>query len=302
VNKFLQFLKKYALITLGTACYALGSAFFIEPNGFAPGGVTGISVIITRILDGIEFFGDLPVGLFVFLINVPLLIVGRIKFGKQFLVGTIYSIFALSMLMVVFEYVADIKVVEDSLAFQNTLVAGLAGGALMGIGVGVVFRAGATTGGTDIIVKLLRLKFRHIRTGGILLVVDSVIALASFPVVDYKIETVLCSIVALFMCKVMLDRVLYGTDGARQIYIISDRIDDIAVRVTKELDIGGTFLHGIGAYSHTEKEVLMCVVKKHLFPKLKDVVTQEDPNAFLIVTSANEVFGKGYKSHFKEEQ
>ncbi len=302
MKKTLSILEKFLRITLGAAFYAIGTAFFVNPHNLAPGGLTGIAIIVNR---AVKLLCDceIPVGIFVLVLNVPLLIVGLIKFGRSFLLGTVYGTVVLSVLISLSEKL-QVYLAEGGYSWimiESPIIAGLAGGALMALGLGTVFKAGATTGGTDIIVKLLRLKYRHIRTGRIFLIIDSIICISSLPVVGWKIETVLYSILSMLVCSYVLDIVLYGMDGAKLVYIVSDRTDEIAARLLKDLNVGATFLDGIGAYTKEKKEVIMVAVKKHVYPKLKDVVTEEDPKAFLIVSSASEVFGEGYKSHFKKD-
>ena len=297
-GKILGYIKKFLIITLGAIAYASATVFFIDPHNLAPGGVTGVAIIINRVCND-----AISIGALFFIINVPLLITGLIKFGKEFLAGTVYGTVVLSGTIQILEMLRDNMLESGSTWFKvnDPLISCIAGGALMAIGLGLVFRVGATTGGTDIIVKLLRLKFRHIKAGRIFIILDTIIAFSSLPVVDWQVETVLYSLVAMFISSVVVDLVLYGPDGAKLVYIVSDRSETIAKRVLEELHIGATFLNGEGAYTMVKKEILMCAVKKHLFPKLKDIVTQEDCHAFLIVTSANEIYGEGYKSHFKED-
>jgi len=139
------------------------------------------------------------------------------------------------------------------------------------------------------------------KTGKMLLITDAIIAISSI-FVDGSVETVMYSLIAMITCSLVLDFLLYGPDGAKLVYIVSDKSEQIAKRIINEVVVGATFLDGIGAYTMKKKEVLMCVVKKHLYPKLKDVALQEDPQAFLIVSSANEVYGLGYKDYTKEQQ
>ena len=292
------------MITVGAGMYAIGTAIFVNPHDLAPGGATGVAIILARIL-ALANLKIVHIGLLVFLIKIPLLIVGLKKFGKDFLFGTVYGTVVLSILIYLFETLWNNHTFVSNLTPDDPLISGAAGGLLMALGVGLTLKNGGTTGGTDIVVKLLRLKYRHLKTGKVLLVTDAVIAVSSiFTTIggEFSLEPVLYSLVAMFVCSMMLDLVLYGPDGAKLVYIVSDKSTAIAERVTKEVNTGGTFLEGVGAYSLKKTEVLMCVVKKHLYPKLKDVVMQEDPHAFLIVTSASEVFGLGYKDHSKMDQ
>ncbi|MBO7377305.1 MAG: YitT family protein [Clostridia bacterium] len=294
------------LVILGTVAYSIGMTFFVNPHDLAPGGFTGVAVILNRAIKALSASGfELDLGIIVFALNVPLLIVGLIKLGKEFLVGTVFGTILLSLFTYLFgdEMLRGFLLGRGQTWFivESPIVASIFGGIMMGVGLGLVFHAGATTGGTDIIVKLLRQKYRYARTGRIFFITDTIICISSLPVVGWKVETVLYAIMSMFVCNYVLDLVLYGTDGAKQVYVISNSSKTIAERILKELDIGATYLEGTGAFSGEKKEVLLCVVKKQLYPKLKDIVKQEDPRAFLIVGSANEVFGEGYKDHFKEE-
>lgn len=170
----------------------------------------------------------------------------------------------------------------------------------MALGLGLIFKAGATSGGTDIIVKLLRLKFPHLKTGVLFLLTDAIIVTAS-AFVFQDIDTALYAGLVVLVNSLLLDVVLYGRDGAKMLFIISDRHDRIAGRILEELDIGATYIYGNGAYSGKDKKVILCVVKKYLFPKAEEVVRQEDPDAFMIITSATEIYGEGYKNIFSQK-
>ena len=301
MKKFLKVVCKYLMIILGTALYATGTVFFVDPHDLAPGGATGVAIII-KILFGRVGIENVSVGLLVLLINIPLLIIGFIKMGKEFLFGTLFGTIGISVMIYLLEMLRANATQLSVIIPSDPLISGVAGGLLMALGLAVVFKRGATTGGTDIVVKLLRLKYRHMKMGRVLLVADAIIAVSSVFVVGIdRIETVLYSLVSMFVCSMMLDFILYGPDGAKLIYIVSDKSGQIAERIMTEISVGVTMLEGEGAYTKTKKEVLMCVVKKHLFPKVKDIVMQEDSRAFLIVTSASEVFGEGYKVHTSED-
>lgn len=295
---------KILRITLGALIYATGTIFIIDMHDLAPGGASGCAVILNRISMLILPDGkSIPIGVFLLLINIPLLIAGQIKFGKGFLMGTVYGTLAVSMFTYLLEPLRDwmLQNGQDWFMIENTVVASIAAGIFMAAGVSTVFKVGATTGGTDIVAKLIKLKFKHVKLGKIFLIMDTCIAFSSLPVVDFQIEKVLYSLICMFICSRLIDFFMYGTDEAKLVYIVSDKSEYLAEKVLKDLDMGGTFLDGVGAYSKAKKEVLMCVVKKQQFPRLKEMVCREDPDAFLIVSSASEVFGKGYKSAQKEE-
>ena len=170
----------------------------------------------------------------------------------------------------------------------------------MAIGLALVFRAGATTGGTDIIVKLLRQKYRHLKTGRLFFILDILIVAASLLVFD-DIDTILYAVLAVVVTSIVFDAVLYGFDEAKLVYIISDHSDIIAQRIMDELEAGVTFLKGKGAYSNSPKDVILCVMRNTVAPKAEEIVKQEDPLAFMIISSATEIYGEGYKNIFSEK-
>ena len=180
------------------------------------------------------------------------------------------------------------------------LLAAIFGGVLSAAGIGYVMRAGATTGGTDIIVKCLKLKKPHLKTGTIFLAIDSVI-IGIGGLVFGNVEGVLYSIISAAATSRVLDLILYGRDEARLIYIISNYAEAITERILQELHTGVTYLKGAGAYKKEEKQIILCVVKKTGAYKVEEIVKQEDENAFMIVSNAKEIYGEGYKSYFGEK-
>lgn len=275
----------YLTITLASAIYAVAVSLFLDPNSLAPGGVTGISIIMNRIT-GVE------TGTWMFAINIPILAVGMWKFGWKFILSTLYCTFASSYFTNLLSPFGPVT--------ADPLLASIVGGALMAVGIGLIFKAGATSGGTDIIIKLLRLKFSHLRTGALFLVTDAIIVTAS-AFVFKNIDRALYAGLVVLVNSLLLDVVLYGRDGAKMLFIISNHPERIVGRLLEELDVGATYLSGSGAYSGKQKEVILCVVKKPLFPKAEEIVRQEDPQAFMIVTSATEIYGEGYKSIFSQK-
>lgn len=275
----------YIVITIASVVYAAGISLFIDPNQLAPGGVTGIAIILNRVT-GVE------TGTWILVVNIPIILLGAWKFGLKFIVSTIYAIALTSTLTNIMKPIGALT--------TDLLLAALVGSALMALGMGWIFKAGGTTGGTDIIVKVLRLKFPHLKTGSLFLVIDAVVVSLG-ALVFRDIDRALYAGMVVFVTSFLLDLVLYGRDGAKLIYIISDHAEGIAKRLLEELDIGVTYMQGSGAYSGKEKQVIMCAMRKPLAPKAEEVVKQEDPMAFMIVTSAMEVYGEGYKSYFSEK-
>ena len=275
----------YLMITMASFLYAVAVSLFLDPNSLAPGGVTGIAIILNR-LSGLE------TGTWVLIINIPIIILGMWKFGLHFILYTLYCTAVTSFFI---NLLADFGV-----ATEDRFLAALVGGALMAVGIGLVFKAGATTGGTDIIVKLLRLRFPHLKTGSLFLITDATIVTAS-AFVFKDLDVALYAGLVVFVNSVLLDVVLYGRDGAKLIFIISDVHASITKRLLEELDIGVTYISGTGAYSGKEKSVIMCVMKKQISAQVEVIVREEDPDAFMIVTSATEIFGEGYKSIYSEK-
>lgn len=282
--------KKWIGLTLGAVVYSAAIALFIDELGLAPGGVGGIAILLKRVVPYLD------TGAWILILNIPLLIVGLIVFGRMFLVSTVYTTVLSSILVDVIERVARPILPLTS----NILLGAMAGGALMALGIGIVFRSGGTTGGMDILVKLLRKKFRHMRTATLFLLVDVLVVLLTIPVMG-NVESALYSAVSLVVTNILLDKVLYGGDGGTLFYIVTNRHEVIAKRIMEEVDLGVTYLQGEGAYTGNPKQVLFCVARRQLSPKIRDIVKTEDPAAFLIVTPASEVLGEGFKPHTAEE-
>ena len=275
----------YVVITIACVFYAAGVSLFLDPNSLAPGGVTGIAIILNRIT-------RVETGTLIWLINIPIMALGTWKFGVKFILSTLYCT---SLISAVTNLLAPIGALT-----QDPVVAVLAGSTLMAVSMGMIFKAGATTGGTDIIVKVLRLHFPHLKTGALFLLMDAIIVTAS-AFVFQNIDRAIYAGLTVFLSSVILDAVLYGRDGAKLIYIISDASDAITARLLEELEIGVTHIQGVGAYSGKEKNVIFCAIRKQLAPKAEAIVREEDPLAFMIVTSASEIYGEGYKSIFSEK-
>ncbi len=279
-----ELLKKYIIISVAAFVYAAGVSLFTDPNDMAPGGVTGISIILSRVL-------PMSTGTLIMLINIPILVFGVWKFGMGL---TISSIYATTLISVFTNLLAPFGAATDDI-----LLAALAGGVLIAVSVGTIFRVGATTGGVDIIIKALRLKFPHMKTGKIFFIMDAMVVTLS-GIVFQDINAALYAAISATCTSLVMDLVLYGRDEARLLYIISGKSEQIAQRLLEDIDIGVTYINGQGAYSGDNKKVIMCVVKKAVSPQAEEIVRQEDANSFMIITSATEVFGEGYKSYFSE--
>lgn len=279
----------WVIIFLAAIIYSLGISFFLNPNGLAPGGVSGIAIIVYQLT-------GLATGLMIVLINLPLLVAGCFVIGKWFLFKTIYAIAVSSFFIDLWPQILPkhVPVTEDK------FLAAVAGAVLCAVGMGIIFRSGGSTGGTDIVTKLLRRRFRSFKTGSLFLIVDSTIVVSSVFATG-QLEDALYAGIALFVTSYLLDKILYGTDEAKLLIIISADPERIAALLMNEIDAGVTFTHGAGAYTGAEKKVIICAVKKQLFHRAKELVRGEDPGSFMIVSNASEIFGEGYKVNISEE-
>jgi uncharacterized membrane-anchored protein YitT (DUF2179 family) len=270
---------RYLIVILGSLIYAAAISLFLDPNQLAPGGVSGLAIIINRLT-------SLPTGVLMLCMNVPLLAVGIWKLGFRFFVSTMVAIGVSS-------WATDLLAPLGPLT-RDPLLAAAAGGAMMALGMGLLFKVGATSGGSDIVVRLIKLKYKYIKTGKLFLATDScVVALSA--VVFRNIDLGLYAAIAILVSSAVFDLVLYGTDEAKLVYIITDHEDKITARILTELEIGVTHLEGTGAYTDKPKQVIMCAMQKRLLPQVQDIANAEDPYAFLIVTSASEIYGEGFK-------
>ena len=267
-------------IIIGTILYAFGISVFLDPNEIAPGGFIGISVILSHTI-------GLYTGTWYLLLNIPVILLGRRAFGNKFIVKTAFVIILNSMLTNMF---GKIDAITDDL-----FLASVAGSLLIGTGLGFILKTGATTGGVDIIIRFIRIKHPELKISTLFVIIDTIIVTVSGIVFkDFNIA-MFAFITAVLNGRVM-DYILYGSDEARLVYIISDVPKKVLKRVLSEMEAGATLLSGQGAYSNKNKKIIMCVVKKRKSILLQTIVKEEDKNAFIIITSANEIYGEGYKN------
>jgi uncharacterized membrane-anchored protein YitT (DUF2179 family) len=272
-------------IVLGSAIFALGFDLFLLPNDLNAGGISGLAMVLIHILG----FGS--VGLVTALMNLPLFILGGVKIGKKFFVGSLIGMAASSFFLDLFTM---LPVVET-----DTLLAALYGGVLCGLGLGFVFVVGASTGGSDIIVRLLKLKWQNVPIGTINICFDLSVAILT-GIVFQDLSKALYSGVTTFLCGQIIDAVVYRFDYSKVALIISKKHDDVASAIATKLDRGATFLYGEGTYSHQQTKVVLAAVKKHQLTELKALVTEIDPDAFIIVQEAHQVLGDGFSRYTKD--
>ncbi len=279
MKKHLHPALKYLGIVGASLLYAAAIALFLDPNQLAPGGVSGIAIILNRLT-------NLPTGTLILLMNIPLLALGMWKLGWKFVLSTVVAVAASSVF-------TDLLAPYGPLT-TDPLLAACAGGGLLAVGMGILFKLGATSGGTDILIRVIKLKYKHLKTGSLFLATDCCVIAAS-ALVFGDMDLALYAAIATIVSSFCLDLVLYGRDEAKLVYLITDHEKAIADRLMEELEIGVTYLHGQGAYTRDNKKVILCAMQKRLLPKVQEIAMEEDPFVFLIVTSASEIFGEGFK-------
>ena len=279
MKKHLHPLLQYAGIVAASLLYAAAIALFLDPNQLAPGGVSGIAIILNRLC-------GLPTGTLILLMNIPLLALGMWKLGWKVVLSTIVAVVSSSVF-------TDLLAPYGPLT-SDPLLAACAGGGLLAVGMGILFKLGATSGGTDILIRVIKLKYKHLKTGSLFLATDCCVIAAS-ALVFGDIDLALYAAIATIVSSFCLDLVLYGRDEAKLVYLITGHEQAIADRLLQELEIGVTYLDGQGAYTRDNKKVILCAMQKRLLPKVQEIAMEEDPFSFLIVTSASEIFGEGFK-------
>lgn len=273
------------LTALGSAVFALGFSLFLEPNNINAGGISGLAQAVAHIF-GLENVGVLSV-----ILNLPLFFVGGLRVGKRFFAGSLLGTFVSGLLIDAFALI--------SIGPQDTLVSGIYGGVLCGLGIGIVFAAGTSTGGSDILVRLLKLRYRNVPIGIISTAFDACVVILT-GIVFRDLSRALFSGIVVFIMGRVMDVVVYRFDYSKVALIVSDQAEGIAKDICDKLDRGATFLHGQGYYSRQEKNVVLTVVKKRQLAELKELVMERDEKAFVIVQEAHQVLGDGFSRYSKD--
>ncbi len=269
------------VMILAAAIYSLGVHIFISPNDIAPGGVTGIAIILT------EFWG-ISVGTLIFLLNIPLIIAGFILLNKTTMIKTMISV----ALITVFTNLAEMFVPVYDASGGNGVIAAIFGGAAMGIGLGLGYNRESTSGGTDILTKIIGKYHSDFKLGAIQAALDGIVVVLGFAVFR-DVNTVLYAAIAIFVQSKLTDTIVYGSQESRFMLIFSENYKKIAEEILKQSN-GVTLFKGEGAYSGNERQVLATAVHRSNYSKVKRIVKTADPKAFVITTSANEVYGEGF--------
>lgn len=275
-----KYINDYLWFVFGSVIYAVAITLFISPNEISPGGITGIATILNYLL-------GLPTGFTVFILNIPILILGYCKCGKGTIINT-------TVVTVITSFALTVTENLFSTFKMDKIIASIFGGILLGFSISVIMRHGATTGGVDIIAKIINRKYRHITIGKIILMTD--VAVVLLAVLAYgKLESALYSVVTMFSSSKVMDYMLYGSDRGKLVYIITDKPSEVASTLVKDLARGVTILDVTGGYTGEKRKMLMCSVRPYEVSALYSIIEEFDPKAFITVTEVGEIIGEGFK-------
>jgi uncharacterized membrane-anchored protein YitT (DUF2179 family) len=278
-----QGLKNYSLIVIGSFILAASFVLFVTPYKIVPGGVYGISIVLHYI------FGT-PVGMMALVFDIPLTIIGVKVLGPRFGAKTVLGFVLTAVFVDTLTYFYG----TDPLVENDALLSSVFGGLFMGVGLGLIFKSRATSGGSDIVAMMLS-KFTRLPVGQLMIAVDSTIVLLGLIVFkDWKIP--LYSLIVIFVTGKVIDTILEGMNYEKVLLIVSDKIQEIRQKIIYDLNRGGTLLKGEGLYSEKERPVLLTVVNRRETVMLQHYINQIDPDAFVTVINANEILGNGFKS------
>ena len=258
---------------------AFATAQFLLPNHLSTGGFSGIATIVYYLL-------NIPIGTTNFVINIPLLILAYFKIGKYFVAKAIGGTILLSLFLNILEELPDLT--------EDRLLACIYGGILMGLGTSLIFKASASTGGTDLITTIVKKYKAEARTSNVVIIFDTIIVLLN--VLFFRtIEVGLYSAIAIYLMGKIIDISFEGINFSKMIFIISDKFLEISNNINEDLRRGTTGLYGKGMYTNKERTVLLCIANRSEVAKIRKIVEKIDKNAFIIISNAREVFGKGFK-------
>ncbi len=268
------------MIVIGTFLYAVSVVVFSAPNNIAPGGVSGIATLINYL------FPNFSIGNISFVLNIPLVFLGIFKLGKEFMLKTGLS-------LVLFTIFADYVLADIPEYTGNMLLASVFGGVLIGLGLGLIMWRAGSTGGTDIICKIVQQKMPHLRMGSVILLVDFII-IASSAVIYGTLEAALYALINVFVCARCMDAVIYGFDVSKTMLIISEHCDEISQYITGSMERGATLVDGKGAYTGEKRPFIISAVSQTEYVTLTRKIKEIDPKAFIIVTTSAEIYGEGF--------
>jgi len=287
INKLKIYLTDTLFYLIGSMIYAVAVTVFLTPSAISPGGLTGIATILNELV-------GFPSGVTLFCLNVPIIVLGFVKLGGMFIVRTAVATTVVSAMI-------DLSTLIIPEFEGDPIMAGLFGGILMGAGLGFIMLRGATTGGTDIIAKLVNRRWPHLTLGRLMLAMD-VLVIGLNAVVYGSFESALYSIAAMYVSSKVMDTLLYGGDQGKLIYCISERSGDICAAINERLERGVSKIGVIGGYTGKERMMLMCAVRRHEVAAVTRIISEFDRSAFTIITDAGEIIGEGFKESGADER
>ena len=288
LKKRMHVVKEYLMCVLGSFMYATGVALFVTPLKFAAGGVTGLGILVNYL------FPVISTGTFVFAANIPLFIISWKKFGFRFIARTVFATALVSGFIDLMSIMGERF--DWFFAGEEKLLGAIFGGIIAGAGLGTVFLGGATTGGLDILARLLKLKFPHFSVGRLILFCDFAVVLLS-GIVYKSIESVLYSIIIVFLSSVAVDYIVGGRSHSKILFIMTDKYEEITKDIIAVCGRGVSIINVTGGYTGEQKKMLMCAVRAHEVARVRNTVARYDSNPFIIVAESSEVLGQGFKAH-----
>ena len=272
----------YIIIAIGAFIFSFGIAMFTSPNNIAPGGVSGIGTMLNHLF-------NIPIGSVIIAVNIPLFIFSFKKFGRSFFKKSLFATFLTSSLIDILPFILEKHYV------YSPLLASIFGGVSIGVGVGIIFLRGGTTGGADILAKLIRLKYPHFSLGTLVFIIDAIIVISTLFVYG-SIEALLYSTVSFFVTSRAVDAIIFGAARSKMLLIITTQPQQIAKRIMNDIQHGVTLIPASGGYTNEEKTILLSVVRPNEVAEINKIVKEIDRSAFTVITESNEVFGYGFQN------
>lgn len=281
-NNIKQTVIDYLVIAVGAFIFSFGIAMFTSPNNIAPGGVSGIGTMLNHLF-------NIPIGSVIIAVNIPLFIFSFKKFGRSFFKKSLFATFLTSSLIDILPFILEKHYI------YSPLLASIFGGVSIGVGVGIIFLRGGTTGGADILAKLIRLKYPHFSLGTLVFIIDAIIVISTLFVYG-SIEALLYSTVSFFVTSRAVDAIIFGAARSKMLLIITTQPQEISKRIMNDIQHGVTLIPASGGYTKEEKTILLSVVRPNEVAEINKIVKEIDRSAFTIITESNEVFGYGFQS------
>ncbi len=281
-NDIKQTIIDYIIIAIGAFIFSFGIAMFTSPNNIAPGGVSGIGTMLNHLF-------NIPIGSVIIAFNIPLFVFSFRKFGRNFFKKSLFATFLTSSLIDILPFILEKHYI------YSPLLASIFGGVSIGVGVGIIFLRGGTTGGADILAKLIKLRHPHLSLGTLVFIIDAVIVISTLFVYG-SIEALLYSTVSFFVTSRAVDAIIFGAARSKMLLIITTRPQPIAKRIMNEIGHGVTLIPASGGYTNEEKTILLSVVRPNEAHEINNIVKEIDRSAFTVITESNEVFGYGFQN------